>query len=100
MIVYGTKIMHCNDPNCSGNDESVTSPDAAQGFSITRHWCSTQQAIPVIGYQSTVASNVRLMRCNDALCSGGDESITVPHSSGDVGSYLSLKLDALWESRS
>ena len=87
------KIMHCNDANCAGDDESITSPDT--GGVVGRH---TSLALdtggnPVVSYYDATNGNLKIMHCNDANCAGGDESITSPDLASSVGQYTSLALD-------
>ena len=85
------RVMHCNDPNCAGGDETTTSPDPATG--ITPSLQLDASGNPVIAYYTgTSTRDLKVMRCNDANCAGSNESITTPDSAGDVGSQPSLAL--------
>ncbi len=95
------KLMHCNDPDCAGGDESITSPDQEDVNGDTTsddvgRWNSLAldgSGNPVISYRDRTNLDLKLMHCNDANCAGGDESITSPDTAGDVGFGTSLALD-------
>ncbi|MPZ24181.1 MAG: hypothetical protein GEU28_11725 [Dehalococcoidia bacterium] len=89
------KVMHCNDANCDGGDESIASPDTA---GLVGQYTSLEldaSGFPVVSYYDEGSGHLKVMRCNDASCAGGDESITSPDTAGNVGSHTSLELDAL-----
>ncbi len=88
---FDLKVLHCNDVNCSGGDESITSPDTV-GF--VGEWTSLEldgSGYPVISYYNSAGDDLKVLHCNDANCSGGNESITSPDTVG--GRYTSLELD-------
>jgi hypothetical protein len=89
---HDLKVMHCNDVNCAGYDESITSPDTGN-----RVGAYTSLALlgsnPVVSYYDISNNDLKVMHCNDANCAGGDESITSPDTDGAVGAYTSLDLD-------
>jgi CSLREA domain-containing protein len=92
---YDVKVMHCNDANCSGGDESITSPDTGLGFNGGHTSLALDASgYPVVSYFDNTNSDLRLLHCNDANCTGGDESITSPDTAGNVGQYTSLVVDA------
>ncbi len=91
------KVMHCNDANCVGGDESITSPDA--GTSYVGQYTSLvldASGNPVVSYYDFTYGyrDLKLLHCDDPNCAGGDESITSPDTGGDVGADSSLALDA------
>ena len=111
------KILHCNDPNCAGGDESIESPDvgtiAVHPANSTLNGITTSLRLdgsgyPVVAYQAFVENDtlladafLKLMHCNDANCAGGNESITKPDPRSHTvipyptltGFYPSLQLD-------
>jgi hypothetical protein len=93
MTSVDLKVMHCNDPNCAGGDESITSPDT--GGSVGRHTSLVldTDGYPVVSYYDFSSADLKVMHCNDPDCAGDDESITSPDTAGSVGTYTSLALD-------
>lgn len=88
------RLAHCNDPNCTGGDESVqvVAPagdpdgwDTALALDVEGH--------PVISYYDASLMDVRLVHCNDSNCAGDDESLQTVHSAGAVSESISLALD-------
>ncbi len=85
------RVMHCNDPDCAGDDETTTSPEPATG--VTPSLQLDASGYPVIAYHTGASTrDLKVMHCNDANCAGSNESITTVDSAGDVGSQPSLAL--------
>jgi hypothetical protein len=87
-------VLHCNDTDCSGGDESITSPDAGGSVGRFSSLALDASGYPVVSYYDRKEPNreLRVLHCNDADCSGGDESITSPDAGGPQ--WISLALDA------
>lgn len=88
------KILHCNDVNCVGGDESIETVDTLGGQ-------STSLQLDISGYPvvSYIANDkLRILHCNDPNCSGGDESIiSVDDADPQANiSGTSLQLDSNW----
>ncbi len=49
---------------------------------------------PVIAYYDATGDNLKLAHCNDPNCDGGNETIRVVDSVGNVGLYASMALGA------
>lgn len=83
-------LMHCNDPDCAGGDESIIGVAAVSAFpSLVLDGGGN----PVISYYLGPGV-LGLVHCNDANCLGGDESYAVVDGTGNVGLWSSLQLDA------
>jgi len=88
------KVLHCNDPNCTGGDESITSPDTAGDVGTYTSLVLDADGNPVVSYYDGTSMDLQVMHCNDPNCAGGDESIASPDTAGRVGEDTSLVLDA------
>src|SRR3990172_3128904 len=89
------KLLHCNDANCLGGDESITSPDTTDSVGRYTSLALDGSGFPVVSYYDVTNENLKVMHCNDANCCGGDESITSPEGGGDGWAFdTSLALDA------
>lgn len=89
----GLKVLHCNDPDCSGGDDSAVVVDPGEGFA----WTSLRldaAGNPVISYYDGLSGNLMLAHCNDPDCAGDNESIQAPDTDDNVGVSNSLALDA------
>jgi len=86
------RLVHCNDPNCSGGDDSATAPDTAGAVGPHNSLALDASGNPVVSYAHE-AGELRLLHCDDPNCSG-DESgnIEVPDASA-YPFYTSLELD-------
>ncbi len=84
------KILHCGDATCSSGN-SITMPDGA-GASYTSIRLDAF-GDPVVSYYSTTGANLRVMHCGDPNCSIGNVAVAAD-STGNVGQYSSLTLDA------
>jgi hypothetical protein len=87
------KVVHCNDANCAGSDESIETVDSG-GVGAYTSLELDASGFPVISYRDYVNADLKVVHCNDANCAGGDDSLEIVDSVGDVGEYTSLALDA------
>jgi Ca2+-binding RTX toxin-like protein len=88
------KLVHCNDPDCSGDDESVVTVDSTGNVGMFTSLALDASGDPVVSYHDATNRDLKLVHCNDPNCSGGETSVTVDRA-GSVGTYSSLKLDAV-----
>ncbi len=86
-------VMHCNDPNCEGGNESITTPDTAGTVGMWTSLALDNSGNPVISYYHFDSADLKILHCNDPNCEGNNESITSPDTNGDVGNFTSLTLD-------
>ena len=89
------KIMHCNDPNCAGNNESITTADNSAN-DVGRYPSLKLDASgkPVVAYQDGTVGDIKVLHCDDVNCAVGGDSITTPDTAGDLGYMISLALDS------
>jgi len=76
----GLKVVKCNDVACAGGDETITRiNDFDNTTGLNTSITIGADSFPVISYQEQsgpFASMVRVAKCNDAACTGADETIT------------------------
>ena len=65
------RIIHCNDVNCAGGDESISAVGVGEPSSMSLD----ANGYPVVSYD-TSNGDVKILHCNDVNCAGGDESNT------------------------
>jgi hypothetical protein len=88
------KVAACNDAACAGGDETVTAVDHADDAGWDTSIALGTDGFPVISYYQETGGDLKVAKCNDAACTGGDEIITIIDSAGDVGQYTSLAIGA------
>jgi hypothetical protein len=91
------KLVHCNDANCVGGNESIVTVDSvgeAGDVGVYTSLALDSSGFPVISYFDAYNSAMKLAHCNDANCVGGNESIVTVDSAGYVGLDTSLALDS------
>jgi hypothetical protein len=91
----GLALLHCNDPNCAGGDESILTVDTGDEVGETSSLELDAAGNPVIShYDYSSNLDLKLVHCNDPNCAGGDDSSRTIDSDGNVGWNASLQLDA------
>ena len=72
---------------------SVVDNPPPNGVGIYSSLAIGTDGLPVISYYDTTAGNLKVAKCNDASCEGGDETVTtVDASVNDVGAYSSIAI--------
>ena len=88
------KVAKCNDAACAGGDETITIvDDPANSVGWYTSIAIGSDGLPVISYKDSTAGALKVAKCNDAACAGGDETITtVDDPVNVVGSYTSIAI--------
>ncbi len=72
----GVRVVRCNDTACFGDDESDSLVEAGVGVSGI-DLIIGNNGFPLLAYAGPSGSAVHVASCNDAACSGGNETISV-----------------------
>ncbi len=91
------KVVKCDDAACEPGGETITTVDGA-GTAVGRQ---TSIAIgadgnPVVSYFSNTGSDLKVARCNDVACAGGNETITIvdgPINVGNTDTSIAIGVD-------
>ncbi len=89
---YGNhlRVAKCNDAACSGGDETLSIVDSAASLGYYTSIAIGTDGFPVISYYDSIFQYLKVAKCNDAACSGGDETISTVDSAGQVGFWTSI----------
>jgi hypothetical protein len=87
------KVLHCNDPNCTGGGESIQSPDTAADVGSHTSLEMDVDGNPVVSYYDSDNGDLKLLHCTDPNCADNNDIIGLPDTSGFVGSHTSLALE-------
>jgi hypothetical protein len=86
------KVAKCNDPACAPGGETITIVDSTGDVGEYSSIAIGADGLPVIGYYDNTAKDLKVVKCNDAACAPGGETITFVDSTGVVGWDLSLAI--------
>lgn len=90
------RVVKCNDPSCTGGDETISIVDQTEG--APGAWSSLAIGVdgfPVISYNEHNPSVLKFAKCNDPACAGGDEAITILDDTSEyAGWYTSIAIGA------
>ncbi|MFN8122162.1 MAG: choice-of-anchor D domain-containing protein [Thermoleophilia bacterium] len=84
---YDLKVMKCNDAACAGGDETVTTVYSTDAAGFGNAIGIGQDGKPVIAFSvlNSGSADLFFMRCNDAACTGNDETVNPVATTGDAG---------------
>src|SRR5207302_1333348 len=86
------KVARCNDPACAGGDEQLSTVDAAGIVGDYSSLALGTDGNPVISYYDATNADLKVARCNDPACAGGNEQLSTVDASGNVGIDSSIAL--------
>ena len=86
------KVAKCNDPICIGSDETISTVDS--GGDVGQYTSVTigTNGFPVVSYYDTTNADLKVATCNDAACTGGNETVSTVDSNGSIGRYTSIAI--------
>ena len=90
------KFLYCDDPDCAGDQSpNIRVLDSAGIVGQYNSLVLDAAGHPVISYHDAFNGALKLLRCDNPRCEGDQSrNIHVPDSTGIVGQYNSLALDA------
>ncbi len=86
------KVLHCDDPVCDGTDDTINVVASAGDVGQYTSIAIGKNGNPVIAYYDVTNHDLKVARCNDKACAGGNEAISTVESTGDVGEFASLAI--------
>jgi len=87
------KVAHCNDSACTGNDELASIVDDVDDVGEFSSIAIGDDGFPVISYFDRTAGALKVAKCNDIACAGGNETIsTVDDPPTSAGFHTSIAI--------
>ena len=87
------RVAHCNDAACTGNDELVSIVDDVDDVGEHNSIAIGNDGFPVISYFNRTAGALKVAKCNDEACTGGNETITtVDDPPSNAGFHTSIAI--------
>ena len=62
------KVLHCNDANCAGGNESITSPDSRGNVGAFTSIVLDSSGNPVVSYYDAGKGDLKVLTCDDPNC--------------------------------
>ena len=86
------RVAKCNDPACAGGNEKRSTVAATGDVGLYASLGVGLDGRPAIAYYDATQHFLKIARCNEPACTGGNERVTTLDSAGDVGQYASLAI--------
>ena len=86
------KVVKCDDVACAPGGETLATVDSAGNVGYYSSLALGSDGFPVISYYDQTNDDLKVVKCNDAACTPGGETLTTLDSAGIVGWYTSLAL--------
>lgn len=86
------KVLHCNDRVCDGTEDTISIVASAGDVGQHSSLAIGKDGNPVIAYYDVGNHDLKVARCNDKACAGGNEKISTVDGAGDVGEFASLAI--------
>lgn len=87
---HDLKVARCNDKACAGGDETISTVDSADDVGEFASLAIGADGNPVIAYYKRSSGDLKVAKCNDPACAGGNEKRSTVASEGDVGQWASI----------
>jgi hypothetical protein len=86
------KVAHCGNAACTAGNTLTTIDDPAN---IVGYWTSIAigtDGLPVISYQDSTASALKVAHCGNAACTSGNTQTTMDDPANSVGEHTSVAI--------
>ena len=87
---HDLKVARCNDKACAGANETISTVESTGDVGEFASLAIGADGNPVIAYYKRSSGDLRVAKCNDPACAGGNEKRSTVAAAGDVGPYASL----------
>ncbi|HXV32479.1 MAG TPA: hypothetical protein VD769_00615 [Gaiellaceae bacterium] len=87
------KVLHCGNEACTAGNVVTPVDTSADPLGYDTSIAIGAEGFPVISYFDGAANDLKVLRCGDAACTSGNETLTLD-SPGTVGRHTSIALGA------